>query len=41
VREREAEDLPKINMGMNFEERWRLIDSKKLKQKTILFNIYI
>jgi hypothetical protein len=42
VRERGgAEDLPKINMAMNFEERRGLIDSKKLKPKTTSFNIYI
>jgi hypothetical protein len=28
-------------MAMNFEERRGLIDSKKLKPKTTLFNIYI
>jgi hypothetical protein len=39
VSEREAKDLPKINMAMNFEERRGLINNKKLKQKTISFNI--
>jgi hypothetical protein len=40
-RERERGGLPKINMAVNFEERRRLIDSKKLKPKTTSFNIYI